>query len=74
MKINTIEIQKFNAASHGNGLVMFKVDATVTPKAPIDGIEPSSIISISEVNARVLMALLKAQLMELDGRKARSQR
>jgi len=54
--------------------VMFKVDATVMPKAPIDGIEPSSIISISEVNARVLMALLKAQLMELDGRKARSQR
>ena len=74
MKINTIEIQKFKAASHSNGLVMFKVDATVTPKAPIDGIEPSSIISISEVNARVLMALLKAQLMELDGRKARSQR
>jgi len=74
MKINTIEVQKFKAASHGNGLVMFKVDATVMPKAPIDGIEPSSIISISEVNARVLMALLKAQLMELDGRKARSQR
>lgn len=74
MKINMIEIQKFKAASHSNGLVMFKVDATVTPKAPIDGIEPSSIISISEVNARVLMALLKAQLMELDGRKARSQR
>ena len=74
MKINMIEIQKFKAASHSNDLVMFKVDATVTPKAPIDGIEPSSIISISEVNARVLMALLKAQLVELDGRKARSQR
>ena len=74
MKIHTIEIQKLKAASHGNGLVMFKVDAMVNPKPPIDGIEPSSIISISEVNARVLMALLKAQLMELDGRKARSQR
>ncbi|MGS0753646.1 hypothetical protein ACVBEH_02105 [Roseateles sp. GG27B] len=42
MKIHTVEIQKLKAASHGNGLVMFKVDAMVTPKAPIDGIEPSS--------------------------------
>jgi hypothetical protein len=74
MKIHTVEIQKLKAASHGNGLVVFKVDAMVTPKAQIDGIEPSSIITISEVNARVLMALLKDQLMELDGRKARSQR
>jgi hypothetical protein len=29
---------------------------------------------MSEANARVLMALLKTQLAEFDGRKARSQR
>ena len=75
MKIHTIEIQKFKAASNSpHGQIMFKVDALVTPKAAVDGVEPSSLITISEANARVLMALLKTQLTEFDGRKARSQR
>lgn len=73
MKIHNIEIQKFKAASNSvNGLMVFKVDAITTAKAPVDGIEPSSIISMTEANARVLMALLKAQLAEFDGKKARS--
>lgn len=75
MKIHQIEIQKFKAASNSShGTVSFKVDALVTPKTPVDGIEPGSLITMSEANARVLMALLKKQLAEFDGRKARSQR
>ncbi len=73
MKIHNIEIQKFKAASNSvNGLVMFKIDAIVSPKEPLEGIEPSSLVSMTEANARVLMALLKAQLAELDNKKPKS--
>ena len=73
MKIHTIEVQKFKAASNSvNGLIMFKVDALLTPKTPVEGIEPSSILSMTEKNARVLMALLKAQIAEFDSKKAKS--
>ncbi len=73
MKTHQIEIQKFKAASNSsNGLVMFKVDALVTPKAALDGIEPSSLITMSEANARVLMVLLKAQIAEFDNKKPKS--
>ncbi|MBB4845958.1 hypothetical protein HNP55_004512 [Paucibacter oligotrophus] len=73
MKVHTIEIQKFKAASNNvHGQMIFKVDAIVTPKAPIEGIEPSTLITLTEANARVLMALLKTQLAEFDSKKARS--
>ena len=73
MKIHTIEIQKFKAASNSvHGQVLFKVDVLITPKEPVEGIEPSSIISLTERNARVMMALLKTQLLEFDGKKAKS--
>ncbi|MFY7865242.1 hypothetical protein [Roseateles sp.] len=73
MKTHTIEIQKFKVASNNtHGQMMLKVDALVTPKAPVEGIEPSTIITMTEANARVLMALLKKQLLEFDSKKARS--
>jgi hypothetical protein len=73
MKIHTIEVNKFKAASNSiNGLMMFKVDAIVTPKQAVEGIEPSTLITMTEANARVLMALLKAQIAEFDGKKAKS--
>ncbi|QPF75530.1 hypothetical protein G8A07_23155 [Roseateles sp. DAIF2] len=73
MKTHQIEIQKFKAASTtSNGLVLFKVDALVSPKEPIEGIEPSSVISMTEANARVLLALLKAQIAEFDNKKPKS--
>jgi hypothetical protein len=73
MKTHQIEIQKFKAASaNQHGQIMFKVDAMVTPKTPIDGIEPSSVIVMTEQNARVLMALLKAQIAESDNKKPKS--
>ena len=73
MKVHTLEINKFKSASNSvNGLVVFKVDAMVTPREPIEGIEPSSLITMTEGNARVLMQLLKAQLAEFDNRKPKS--
>lgn len=73
MKTHQIEIQKFKAAAaNQHGQVLFKVDATITPKTPLEGIEPSSILLMTEQNARVLMALLKSQLTELDSKKPKS--
>jgi hypothetical protein len=73
MKTHTVEIQKLKAASNTiNGLLVLKVDALVTPRQPVDGIEPSSVISMTEANARVLMALLKTQLAEFDAKKPKS--
>jgi len=73
MKIHTIEIQKFKAASNTiNGLVALKVDALVADKKPLEGIEPSTVLSMTEANARVLMNLLKAQLAEFDAKKPKS--
>ena len=75
MKTHHIEIQKFKAASSNqHGLLMFKVDALVTARPPTESAEPTSVVVMTEQNARVLMALLKAQFAETDGRKARSQR
>jgi hypothetical protein len=73
MKTHQIEIQKFKAASaNQHGQIMFKVDALVSPKTPLEGIEPSSVITMTEQNARVLMALLKAQIAEFDSKKPKS--
>jgi hypothetical protein len=60
--------------AHGHGLIRAQIDALVQPApARDDGIE-SSILSLSEDNARVLVLLLKTQLTELDSRKAKSRR
>ena len=73
MKTHQIEIQKFKAASNNlHGQVLFKVDALVSAKTPVDGIEPSSLLVMTEQNARVLMALLKAQIAEFDSKKPKS--
>ncbi|ALT76039.1 MULTISPECIES: hypothetical protein [unclassified Roseateles] len=73
MKTYTIEVQKFKAASNNiHGQMLFKIDALITPKTPVEGIEPSTVLALTEANARVLMALLKTQLAEFDGKKARS--
>jgi len=73
MKTHQIEIQKFKAASNNqHGQIMFKVDALVSPKTPLEGMEPSSMLVMTEENARVLMALLKAQMAEFDSKKPKS--
>lgn len=73
MKTHQIEIQKFKAAANNvHGEVLFKVDALIQPKTPVEGIEPSSVLIMNEQNARVLMALLKAQIAEFDSKKPKS--
>jgi hypothetical protein len=77
MKTYAIELQRIKAMSNSHGLVRARVDATVqtTPgHDDDDSVTPSSTLSLTVENARVLLLLLKAQLAEVDSRKARSQR
>ena len=75
MKTFNIEIQRIKAISNSHGLVRATVDAAVQPQPGFgDESEPSTTLSMTVDNARVLLLLLKAQLAEVDSRKARSQR
>ena len=75
MKTYEIEIQRLKAMSHANGLIEAQIDALVQPASfSADGSAPTTRLRMTEANARVLQALLKTQLAELDKRKARSQR
>lgn len=74
LKTHHIELQRLKAATQGSGLVEFAIDAAISPRPPADDKAPTSVLSMSEANARVLLALIKAQLGEIDKRKARSQR
>lgn len=75
MKTFQIEIQRVKAMTSGHGLVEALIDALVIPQKPSpDGREPSTRLSMSEADARVLFLLLKQQLAEFDKKKARSQR
>ena len=74
MKTWNIEVQKVKAMAHGHGLIRAQIDALVQPAPARDDGMPSSILSLSEDNARVLVLLLKTQLAELDSRKAKSRR
>ena len=75
MKTFTIELQRIKSMSNSHGLIRARVDATVQATAARDdGSEPSSTLSLTVEDARVLLLLIKAQLAEIDSRKARSQR
>ena len=75
MKTYRIEINKVKAMSNDNGLVEAKIDALVLPLAARrDDEGETTLLSMSEQTARVMFLLLKAQLAQIDGRKARSQR
>lgn len=76
MKTFSIEVQRIKALSNSHGLVRARVDAAVQPLPARgdDDAEPSSTLSMTVENARVLFLLLKTQLAEVDSRKARSQR
>jgi len=73
MKTYTIELQRIKAMSNSHGLVNARVDVAVQP-APRGDDAAGSTLSLTVENARVLYLLLKAQLAEVDSRKARSQR
>jgi len=74
MKTWNIEIQKIKAMANGNGLIRMQLDALVQPAPAQNEGTPASVLSLSEANARVLLLLLKAQIAELDSRKAKSRR
>ena len=74
MKTYKIEMQKVKAMSNGGGLIQAKIDALVLPVAARDEQPETTLLSMSEETARVMLLLLKAQLAEVDARKARSQR
>ncbi|HEX6705310.1 MAG TPA: hypothetical protein VF169_11170 [Albitalea sp.] len=74
MKTYRIELNKVKAMSNDKGLVQAKIDALVLPQATRDDDAETTVLSMSEATARVLFMLLKAQLADVDGRKARSQR
>jgi len=74
MKTFNVEVQRIKAMSNSHGLVRARVDALVQPAPPRSEGDESSVLSMSVENARVLYLLLKQQLAEVDGRKARSQR
>ena len=74
MKTWNIEIQRVKAMTNSNGLIRAQVDALVQPAAARDEGVPTTVLSLTEDNARVLLLLLKGQLAELDSRKAKSRR
>lgn len=77
MKTYTIELQRIKSMSNSHGLVRARMDAAVQTTQPRDddsGHEPSSTLVLTVENARVLVLLLKQQLADVDGKKARSQR
>ena len=74
MKTHSIELQRIKAMTQSHGMLRARVDALVQPQPARDDGEPSSVLALSVENARVLYLLLKQQLAEVDGRKARSQR
>ena len=74
MKTYKIEMHKVKAMAHGNGLIQAKIDALVLPVNARDDQPETTLLSMSEETARVMLLLLKAQLAEVDGKKARSQR
>jgi hypothetical protein len=75
VKTYRIELNKVKAMVNGKGLIQARIDALVLPQQARDDDQPeTSVLSMSEETARVLFLLLKAQLAEVDGKKARSQR
>ena len=74
MKTYQIEIQRVKAMTNNNGLIRAQVDALVQSTPPRDEDMPTTVLSLTEANARVLLLLLKTQLAEFDARKAKSRR
>lgn len=74
MKTHQIELQKVKAMTNSHGLIKAQVDVLVEPMTNrADGV-PTSMLTMSEDTARVLLLLIKGQLAEFDSRKARSRR
>jgi hypothetical protein len=75
MKTHLIEVHKIKAMSNSQNMIRARIDALVQPMSVSDeGGLPTSVLEFTEGTARVLLLLLKTQLAEFDGRKAKSRR
>lgn len=74
MKTYAIELQRIKAMKNAHGLVQARVDLVMQPQPAREEGEPTSTLTMTVENARTLFLLLKAQLAEVDSKKARSQR
>ena len=74
MKTYEVELQRIKGMRQAGGIIYLQVDALVQPKATGSEAEPSSLLCMSEEQARVIAALIKNQLLELDKKKAKSRR
>jgi len=74
VKTWNVEVQKVKSMGNSQGMIRAQVDALVLPQSHRDDDTPSTVLSLSEDTARVLLLLLKAQLAEFDSRKAKSRR
>lgn len=74
MKTYQIEIQKVKAMANHHGLIHAQIDARVEPGVARGDATPTTMLILTEDQARVLQLLLKAQLAEFDARKAKSRR
>ncbi|XVJ70866.1 MAG: hypothetical protein HEQ39_15525 [Rhizobacter sp.] len=74
MKTYDIQFERVKGMRNAHGLIYLQLDATVAPKAASNEGEPCSVLTLSEEQARVIMAAIKSQLLELDKRKAKSRR
>jgi hypothetical protein len=74
VKTYDIQFERVKGMRNAHGLIYLQLDATVAPKAPTNEGEPCSVLTLSEEQARVVMAAIKSQLLELDKRKAKSRR
>ncbi|GCL65414.1 hypothetical protein [Pseudaquabacterium pictum] len=76
MKTYDIEIRRVKSMHQGHGLVYMRLDAAVQPQPrhrDDDGtLEPSTVLKLTEENARVLFLLLKQQLADFDKKKPKS--
>lgn len=76
MKTYDIELLRVKSMHQGHGLVYMRLDATVQPQPrnrDDDGtLEPSTVLKLTEENARVLFLLLKKQLADFDQKKPKS--
>lgn len=75
MKTYRIEVQRLISMVHDKGLIDVKLDALVLPSAPKGDQSPTTVLSLSEKDARALLLLLKNQFAELEKKnKGRSTR
>ena len=74
MKTYEVELQRIKGIRQAGGVIYLQVDALIQPKVTASEGEPSSLVCMSEEQARVIVALIKNQLLELDKKKAKSRR